>query len=193
MSEPMQGSFPLIRPSVGGGGAGWRLFDRLDAMPALSAEEIQILESVQSLARDRIAPRAAHYDRTAEFPWDNIRAINALGLNAMFVPEAYGGAGLGYAGLSRLRARDQPGLRLDRHHLGDEFPRDKAADRFRDRGAEAPAAAARRRRRARGAGDHRARCRLRRDPDDDAVRSRPATMSSYRAARPSSPMAMSPI
>ena len=45
----------------------------------------------------QIAPRAAEYDRSGEFPWDNIRAINALGLNAMFVPEAYGGAGLGYA------------------------------------------------------------------------------------------------
>ena len=44
-----------------------------------------------------IAPRAAGYDRSGEFPWENVRAINALGLNAMFVPEAYGGAGLTYA------------------------------------------------------------------------------------------------
>jgi acyl-CoA dehydrogenase len=74
-----------------------KLFDRLDAMPALSPEEAQIVDSVRSLARDRIAPQAEHYDRTAEFPWDNIHAINALGLNAIFVPEAYGGAGLSYA------------------------------------------------------------------------------------------------
>jgi acyl-CoA dehydrogenase len=73
------------------------LFDRLDALPPLSAEERQILDSVRALARDRIAPQAGHYDRTAEFPWDNVRAINALGLNAIFVPEAYGGAGLSYA------------------------------------------------------------------------------------------------
>src|SRR5437879_12633808 len=73
------------------------LFDRLDALPALSPEERQLLDGVKALARDEIAPRAADYDRTAEFPWDNIRAINALGLNAMFVPEAYGGAGLSYA------------------------------------------------------------------------------------------------
>jgi acyl-CoA dehydrogenase len=63
----------------------------------LSPEERQILDSVRALARDEIAPRAEHHDRTAEFPWNNIRAINALGLNAIFVPEAYGGAGLGYA------------------------------------------------------------------------------------------------
>src|SRR5207302_7248059 len=73
------------------------LFDRLDALPALSPEERQLLDTVTALARDEIAPRAADYDRTAEFPWDNIRAINALGLNSMFVPEAYGGAGLSYS------------------------------------------------------------------------------------------------
>jgi alkylation response protein AidB-like acyl-CoA dehydrogenase len=73
------------------------LFSRLDALPALSPEERQLLDSVTALARDEIMPRAAQYDRTGEFPWDNIRAVNALGLNAMFVPEAYGGAELSYA------------------------------------------------------------------------------------------------
>ncbi|MFI4947833.1 MAG: acyl-CoA dehydrogenase family protein [Alphaproteobacteria bacterium] len=73
------------------------VFARLDALPALSPEERQLFDSVQALARDQIAPRAAGYDRSAECPWDNIHAINALGLNAMFVPEAYSGAGLSYA------------------------------------------------------------------------------------------------
>src|SRR5947207_10521129 len=74
-----------------------QLFNRLDALPVLSNEERQLLHSVKALCRDEIMPRAAEYDRTALFPWDNIRAIDALGLNAMFVPEAYGGAGLSYA------------------------------------------------------------------------------------------------
>ena len=73
------------------------LFARLDALPPLAPEERQLLDSVRSLADNEIAPRAAEYDRTSEFPWDNVRAINAVGLNAMFVPEAYGGAGLSYA------------------------------------------------------------------------------------------------
>jgi acyl-CoA dehydrogenase len=80
-----------------GDGQPMKIFERLDAIPALSAEEMQLLESVKSLARDRIAANAAHYDRTGAFPWDNVHAINALGLNAVFVPEAYGGAGLSYA------------------------------------------------------------------------------------------------
>ena len=63
----------------------------------LPAEEQLILDAVRALARDRIAPHAAQYDRSGEFPWDNVKAINALGLNGMFVPAAYGGAGLLYA------------------------------------------------------------------------------------------------
>jgi len=55
-----------------------------------------LLDSVQSLATERLAPRAADYDRSAEFPWDNVNDINALGLNAMFIPEAYGGAPMSY-------------------------------------------------------------------------------------------------
>ena len=86
---------PVATPASGG--SGWGVFERLDTLPALSPEEVQILDSVRALARNEISPRAEHYDRSGEFPWDNIRAINALGLNAMFVPEAYGGAGLGYA------------------------------------------------------------------------------------------------
>ncbi len=73
------------------------LFDRLDALPLLVAEERLLLASVKALCRGEIAPRAAGYDKSCEFPGDNVRAINALGLNAMFVPEAYGGAGLSYA------------------------------------------------------------------------------------------------
>ena len=41
-------------------------------------------------ARDEIAPRAAAYDRSGDFPWDNVKAINQMGLNAIFIPEAYG-------------------------------------------------------------------------------------------------------
>ncbi len=73
------------------------VFDRLDPSGSLPEEERLLLESVRTLAAETIAPRAEHYDRTGEFPWDNVRAINALGLNAMFVPPAYGGAGLSYA------------------------------------------------------------------------------------------------
>jgi alkylation response protein AidB-like acyl-CoA dehydrogenase len=73
------------------------VFDRLDATLELSPEERMLLDSVQELARNEIGPRASEYDRSGEFPWVNIKAINALGLNAMFVPDAYGGAPLSYS------------------------------------------------------------------------------------------------
>jgi len=97
MSEFRPAARPPIPSPASPESPGWGLFDRLDALPPLAAEERQILDSVRALARNQIAPRAEHYDRSAEFPWDNVHAINALGLNPMFVPEAYGGAGLSYA------------------------------------------------------------------------------------------------
>lgn len=74
-----------------------KVFERLDASIALSSEERMLIESVRALSRDKIAPAAGNYDRTGEFPWDNIKGINTLGLNAMFIPECYGGAPMSYA------------------------------------------------------------------------------------------------
>jgi alkylation response protein AidB-like acyl-CoA dehydrogenase len=73
-----------------------QLFERLDATVSLPEHEALLLEQVRALARDRIAPKAAQYDRTGEFPWEHVESIKALGLNAMFVPEEYGGAPLSY-------------------------------------------------------------------------------------------------
>ncbi|NKB57639.1 MAG: acyl-CoA dehydrogenase [Alphaproteobacteria bacterium] len=74
-----------------------KLFDHLDATVTLSDDEALLFESVRALARDKIAPRAAAYDASGAFPWDNVEDINALGLNAMFVPEAYGGAAMSFS------------------------------------------------------------------------------------------------
>lgn len=74
-----------------------KVFDRLDSSVAFNSEERMLIDAIRALARDHIAPRAASYDHSGEFPWDNLKAINALGLNAMFVPEAYGGALMSYA------------------------------------------------------------------------------------------------
>ena len=78
-------------------GEGTSVFDRLDRTVELAPEEQTLLDSVRRLARDTIAPRAEQYDRSGEFPHDNVKAINALGLNAMFIPDAHGGAEMSYA------------------------------------------------------------------------------------------------
>jgi len=72
------------------------VLQRMDARIKLAEEEQMVLDSVKKLAKEQIAPRAAQYDRTGEFPWENVKAINELGLNAMFVPEEYGGAPLSF-------------------------------------------------------------------------------------------------
>jgi len=73
-----------------------KVFSQLDDTLRLDDEEALLLDSVRALALDRLAPRAAAYDKSGDFPWDNVKDINALGLNAMFIPEAYGGAALSY-------------------------------------------------------------------------------------------------
>ncbi len=75
---------------------GGTLLQRIDDAIPISAEEAMLVESVRGACRD-IARRAEHHDRTGEFPWKNVEALNALGLNAMFVPEEYGGAPTSFA------------------------------------------------------------------------------------------------
>lgn len=72
------------------------LLQRMDARLPLTSEEAMLLDSVKELCNSQIMPRAAAHDRSGEFPWDNVRAINALGLNAMFIPDAYGGSQLSF-------------------------------------------------------------------------------------------------
>jgi alkylation response protein AidB-like acyl-CoA dehydrogenase len=57
-------------------------------------EEHELLrKTVRAVAEDKIAPRAAEIDETAEFPWDVHDALVAADLHAVHVPEQYGGVG----------------------------------------------------------------------------------------------------
>lgn len=58
----------------------------------LSEEEKLVVETVQDLCRKDIGPLAAEVDRDERFPWENIEKINEIGLNGLFIPEAYGGS-----------------------------------------------------------------------------------------------------
>ncbi len=59
----------------------------------LGEEHVMLRESVRQLAEDKIAPRAAEVDETAEFPWDVYEALRKADLHAVHIPEEYGGAG----------------------------------------------------------------------------------------------------
>jgi alkylation response protein AidB-like acyl-CoA dehydrogenase len=67
------------------------IFEQIEQRRAWSDDEVLIRDSVRRLCDEVIAPAAADYDRSGEFPWTNVQAFNALGLNGLFVPEAYGG------------------------------------------------------------------------------------------------------
>jgi alkylation response protein AidB-like acyl-CoA dehydrogenase len=54
-----------------------------------------LIARTRVLARERMAPRAAHYDRTATFPLEDFEDLFVAGLHAPTVPLEYGGLGLG--------------------------------------------------------------------------------------------------
>ncbi len=60
----------------------------------LNDEHRMIRETVREFAQKEIAPVAAHYDETGEFPTPIIKKMGELGLMGIEVPEEYGGAGL---------------------------------------------------------------------------------------------------
>jgi len=61
----------------------------------LGEDERQTRELARALARERIAPLAAQVDETESYPAEQLRLLGDQGLMGLYVPEAYGGAGLG--------------------------------------------------------------------------------------------------
>jgi len=59
----------------------------------LTAEQREIRDLVRTLARERIAPRAAEIDKSAEFPWDVVELFRDQGIFSTLADEAYGGIG----------------------------------------------------------------------------------------------------
>lgn len=55
-----------------------------------------IAQSVRDLSERLIRPNVRHWDESQYFPADLFRQLGEQGLMGMLVPEAYGGAGLGY-------------------------------------------------------------------------------------------------
>src|SRR5438094_1197038 len=61
----------------------------------LGEDERQTRELARAVARERIAPLAAQVDETESYPAEQLRLLGDQGLMGLYVPEAYGGAGLG--------------------------------------------------------------------------------------------------
>lgn len=61
----------------------------------LAPEKQRLVDRVATLARERFAPRAPHYDATATFPAEDFADLFQAGLQGAAVPLEYGGLGLG--------------------------------------------------------------------------------------------------
>jgi alkylation response protein AidB-like acyl-CoA dehydrogenase len=61
----------------------------------VTLEQITLIDSVRTLARERFAPRTDRYDRTARFPAEDFDDLFHAGVHAAAVPREYGGLGLG--------------------------------------------------------------------------------------------------
>ena len=62
-----------------------------------SEEQLMIRDVARRIAQEKIAPSAEQFDRSGEFPLDNMRMLGENGLMGIEVPAEYGGAGMGYS------------------------------------------------------------------------------------------------
>ena len=59
----------------------------------LSEDELLLKNTVRDFVDREIAPRAAGYDESGEFPFDNFKGMSDLGLLGLTIDEEYGGSG----------------------------------------------------------------------------------------------------
>ncbi|MGH8106686.1 MAG: acyl-CoA dehydrogenase family protein, partial [Arenimonas sp.] len=57
-------------------------------------EQLMIQGVARRIAQEKIAPSAEHFDKTGEFPLENIQLLGENGLMGIEVPTEYGGAGM---------------------------------------------------------------------------------------------------
>jgi alkylation response protein AidB-like acyl-CoA dehydrogenase len=63
-------------------------------MFSLNSDQTAIVEVVKDFCKSEIAPLAAQYDRSSQFPWVQLRKLAEIGLLGAMIPEDLGGSGL---------------------------------------------------------------------------------------------------
>ncbi|MDO9124768.1 MAG: acyl-CoA dehydrogenase family protein, partial [Deltaproteobacteria bacterium] len=59
----------------------------------LSEEQKVIQKSIHQFAKKELAPQAAYWDTSEEFPWESVRKMAEVGLTGLRLPSVYGGSG----------------------------------------------------------------------------------------------------
>jgi acyl-CoA dehydrogenase len=60
----------------------------------LSEQQLSLRETARQFARQEMAPLAAKYDQSMEYPWEVLQKAHATGLLNLSLPESVGGVGL---------------------------------------------------------------------------------------------------
>ena len=63
-------------------------------------EQVMIRDLARQIAEEKIAPAAAQYDESGEFPWDIMKVIADSDLFGIYIEEKYGGTGGGVMNLA---------------------------------------------------------------------------------------------
>jgi alkylation response protein AidB-like acyl-CoA dehydrogenase len=66
----------------------------------LPEDVLAIRDLARQIAREKIAPVAAHHDEQESYPEEVMRLLASQGIIGLWVPEAYGGAGAGALGVA---------------------------------------------------------------------------------------------
>ncbi len=66
----------------------------------LNEDQRMVRDSVRAFVQERIAPKAALWDKSHEFPAAELKGLADLGCYGIAVPDEYGGAGLDYTTLA---------------------------------------------------------------------------------------------
>src|SRR5258706_10909106 len=61
----------------------------------LTKENLEWIERARECAEKYVAPHAAEWDRTAEYPWSAVEGLKKFELFKVWIPKEYGGAGGG--------------------------------------------------------------------------------------------------
>jgi alkylation response protein AidB-like acyl-CoA dehydrogenase len=82
--------------------AGMATLARLDSAWPLSDDEVDLVAAVRQVVTDKIGPRAELTDEEASFPAENMKLLDDLGCNSVFVPVEYGGIGASFGCYLRM-------------------------------------------------------------------------------------------
>jgi alkylation response protein AidB-like acyl-CoA dehydrogenase len=90
---------------------------------SFTEDQVSLRKAIREFVEAEIAPKAAEWDENDVCPDDVLKKMGELGINGIFVPEQYGGAGLGHVEraicLEEIsRHSGGLGIAMMTHHLG---------------------------------------------------------------------------